>query len=146
MEEEDDGDYDIYDNEVDGGEDSSDQSGSGGGRYEVYPDSIYNCPAPGFYPHEENCREFYVCQEVLPGRLLADQIYRCPNRYLFDEDTRRCQREEKVNCRKFTLTRYRPYFKQSVLVVLERYLNEFFTTPLRYEDTKKRFGIAAKKK
>ena len=27
----------------------------------------------------------------------------------------------------------RPYFKQTVLVVLERYLREFFSTPLRYD-------------
>ena len=27
----------------------------------------------------------------------------------------------------------RPYLKQTVLVVLERYLREFFSTPLRYD-------------
>jgi len=100
--------------------------------YEVVSGSIFQCPAPGFYPHEDNCREFYVCQEVLPGKLLADQLYRCPDRYLFDDETRRCQREHRVTCRKFGYTR-RPYLKQTVLVVLERYLREFFSTPLRYD-------------
>ena len=46
-----------------------------------------------------------VFQEVLPGKLLADQLYRCPDRYLFDEDTRRCQRQHTVTCRKFTFSR-----------------------------------------
>ena len=50
-------------------------------------------------------------QEVLPGKLLADQLYRCPDRYLFEEDTRHCQREHRVTCRKFTYNR-RPYYKQ----------------------------------
>ena len=137
MQEEDEYDYDMYDEEDDlGGE-----KGQDGKNYEVLSNSIFKCPAPGFYPYEHNCHEFYVCQEVLPGKLLADQLYRCPNRYLFDEDTRRCQREEKVNCRKFTLHRQRPYFKQNVLVVLERYLGEFFRTPLTYEDTKRKFGF-----
>ena len=54
---------------------------------------------------------FLLFQEVLPGKLLADQLYRCPDRYLFDEETRRCQREHRVTCRKFTYNR-RPYYKQ----------------------------------
>lgn len=83
--------------------------------YEVYPESIFNCPAPGFFAFESNCHEFYVCQEVLPGKLLADQLYRCPSRYLFDEVTRRCQREEKVNCNKFTYSATQ-YSQQSVMV------------------------------
>ena len=29
-------------------------------------------------------------------------FFTCPSRYLFDEDTLRCQRESRVNCRKFT--------------------------------------------
>ena len=139
MQEEDEYDYDAYD---DNGIETDDGFGTGNDpKYEVYPNSIFDCPAPGFFPFEDNCHEFYVCQEVLPGKLLADQLYRCPDRYLFDEDTRRCQREDRVSCRKFTLHRVRPYFKDRVLVVLERYLGEFFGTPLTYEETKRRFGI-----
>lgn len=34
----------------------------------------------GFYPHEDNCVDFYVCLEVLPGVLLAEQVYKfCRN-------------------------------------------------------------------
>ena len=44
--------------------------------YKVLPGSLYNCPAPGFYPYEGNCKEFYVCLEVLPGVLFAEQLYR----------------------------------------------------------------------
>ena len=50
-------------------------------------------------------------QEVLPGKLLADQLYRCPDRYLFEEEMRHCQREHRVTCRKFTYNR-RQYYKQ----------------------------------
>ena len=98
----------------------------------MLPGSLYNCPAPGFYPFEDNCREFYVCLEVLPGILSAEQLYRCPDRYLFDEDTNRCQREEKVNCRKFSFNSF-PFAKDTnVLVVLEPFLEPFFSTPLTY--------------
>ena len=102
-------------------------------KYKVLPGSLYQCPQPGFYPYETNCREFYVCLEVLPGILFAEQLYRCPSRYLFDEDTRRCQREEKVNCRKFSFNAAAANFaKENVLVVLERFLEPFFATPLNY--------------
>ena len=101
-------------------------------KYKVLPGSLYQCPRPGFYPYEANCKEFYVCLEVLPGILFAEQLYRCPMRYLFDEDTRRCQREEKVNCRKFSFNSAEDIAKENVLVVLERFLEPFFATPLNY--------------
>ena len=90
MEEEDEYDYDIYDNGADSGfgddvvpRPPSTSPPSGGNpenlrpppsgnpadkdeeteeEFEVVPGSIFQCPAPGFYPHEDNCREFYVCQ------------------------------------------------------------------------------------
>ena len=88
MEEEDEYDYDIYDEESDSGFGGNDvatrpppSAGSPGGtrppppgnpdkeegtekeeEFEVVSGSIFQCPAPGFYPHEDNCREFYVCQ------------------------------------------------------------------------------------
>ena len=90
MEEEDEYDYDIYDNGADSGFGGDDDAAtippsppSGGNpenltpppsvnpadkdeeteeEFEVVPGSIFQCPAPGFYPHEDNCREFYVCQ------------------------------------------------------------------------------------
>ncbi len=86
-------------------------------QFKVLPGSLYDCPAPGFYPYEDNCigkylasvnlstgsiliialvSEFYVCLEVLPGILNAEQLYRCPRNYLFDEDSRLCMKEEKV--------------------------------------------------
>ena len=109
-------------------------------KYEVYPNSLYKCPAPGFYPFEDNCHEFYVCQEILPGKLLADQLYRCPSRYLFDEETGVCQKEDKVNCTKFQTNAVSALSKQGVLVVLERYLEDFFSTPLTYSETRSRYG------
>jgi len=36
--------------------------------------SIYKCSEPGFFPHEKNCIDFYVCIEILPGVLIADQV------------------------------------------------------------------------
>ena len=54
MEEEDEYDYDIYDEDNSGNPEKEE--------YEVVSGSIFQCPAPGFYPHEDNCREFYVCQ------------------------------------------------------------------------------------
>ena len=120
---------------------TSSTSSSSGGQYQVLPDSLFSCPKPGFFAYEKNCHEFYVCQEVLPGQLLADQVYRCPSRYLFDEATNRCQREHKVNCDKFDLSSStKSHEKHTILVVLEQFLDEFFSTPLEYEETKRRFG------
>ena len=90
MEKEDEYDYDVYDEESDSGFGGNDvatrpppSAGSPGGtrppppspgnpdkeegtekeeEFEVVSGSIFQCPAPGFYPHEDNCREFYVCQ------------------------------------------------------------------------------------
>ena len=101
-------------------------------KYMVMEGSIFNCPAPGFYPYESNCLEFYVCLEVLPGILFAEQLYRCPDRYLFDDVSRRCLREGKVNCTKFSLESVSPLGKENVLVVLEQFLDAFFNTPLHY--------------
>jgi hypothetical protein len=108
------------------------EGGTTQGKYMVMEGSIFNCPAPGFYPYESNCLEFYVCLEVLPGILFAEQLYRCPSRYLFDDVSRRCLREGKVNCTKFSLESVSPLGKENVLVVLEQFLDAFFNTPLHY--------------
>jgi hypothetical protein len=60
------------------------------------------------------------------------QLYRCPERYLFDDVSRRCQRENKVNCTKFSLESTSTLGKENVLVVLEQFLDDFFNTPLHY--------------
>ena len=57
----------------------------------------------------------------------------------FDAATLRCQREEKVSCDKFDVSPYNLIGgsgKSPVLVVLERFLDDFFSTPLTYEETK----------
>ena len=111
---------------------SNEISGAGGTtEFQVLPGSLFNCPAPGFYPYETNCKEFYVCLEVLPNVLAAEQLYRCPERYLFDEDKRRCLREERVNCTRFEVNTFN-LAKTNVLVVMERFLDQFFNTPLTY--------------
>jgi hypothetical protein len=54
-------------------------------------------------------------------------------RYLFDEVSLRCQRENKVNCTKFSLEDPSSGLaKENVLVVLEQFLDAFFSTPLHY--------------
>ena len=58
-------------------------------------------------------------------------FFRCSSRYLFDEDTLRCQRESRVNCCKFTFNSSQ-FAKDNVLVVLEQFLEPFFNTPLSY--------------
>jgi hypothetical protein len=106
-----------------------------GSNYVVTDESIYNCPAPGFYPHESHCRQFYVCLEVLPGILLAEQVYRCPERYLFDGATRRCRRQEKSNCAKVSGESSSPRGSEDVVVVLEHFLHAFFGASLRHRSS-----------
>merc|ERR1711953_300209 len=60
--------------------------------------SLYPCSQPGYYSEETSCSQFYVCKEVAPGVLSADRIFSCPDRYLFDPETRLCQRKDKVSC------------------------------------------------
>ena len=73
MEEEDEYDYDIYDESDSGFSDDialrppssnpdEEKEKDEDEEFEVVSGSIFQCPAPGFYPHEDNCREFYVCQ------------------------------------------------------------------------------------
>ncbi len=138
------------------GDDGGDDGGDGGGKYVILPGSLYDCPAPGFYPAAASCHEFYVCQEVLPGKLLADTVYRCPRRYLFDEVTRRCQRESRVTCSRFALGggagddglagKEGPADPGDVLVVIERFIDDFFATPLTYDETRRRFGYAKRRR
>ena len=102
-------------------------------KYEVLPGSLYDCKEPGYYPFESNCIEFYVCLEVLPNVLFAEQLYRCPKRYLFDDVTRRCQKEEKVTCIKPNFNSIlSTHAKETVLVVAEQFIDNFFSTSLKY--------------
>ena len=101
-------------------------------KYQVLSGSLYECKKPGFYPFESNCVEFYVCLEVLPNVLFADQLYRCPKRYLFDEKTRRCQKAEMVTCNKPMFNSLSTNAKENVLVVMEQFVDTFFTTELRF--------------
>jgi len=66
--------------------------------YTVDADSLYPCVNTGYFAEDSNCREFYMCKEILPGVLNAERIFRCPERYLFDRVTNLCQRQEKVVC------------------------------------------------
>ena len=80
-----------------------------------------------------------------PLLLIVPQVYRCPRRYLFDEVTRRCQRERRVSCSKFDLQEADGYSGKEaaqgyddgdVLVVIEKFIDDFFSTPLTYEETR----------
>ena len=103
-------------------------------KYEVLPGSLYDCKEPGYYPFESNCIEFYVCLEVLPNVLFAEQLYRCPKRYLFDDVTRRCQKEEKVTCIKPNFNSIlSTHAKETVLVVAEQFIDNFFSSSLTYK-------------
>lgn len=80
----------------------------------------------------------------LPVSPYLYQLYRCPDRYLFDERTSRCQREERATCSKFDLSVNAADLpaaaKNSVLVVLERYIDDFFSTPLTFKETRRKFS------
>ena len=102
-------------------------------KYLVQSGSLYECTEPGYFPYELNCVEFYVCIEILPNVLSADQLYRCPKRYLFDDKTNRCQKEEKVTCnRPISSTNAPTKTNQNVLVVSEEFVDSFFNTSLTY--------------
>ena len=75
--------FQIGDNSIPAGQGSDNEiedsltGGGGGGQeneFQVLPGSLFNCPAPGFYPFETNCKEFYVCLEVLPNVLAAGEL------------------------------------------------------------------------
>ena len=59
--------------------------------------------------------------------------------------TRRCQRERRVSCSKFDLQEADGYSGKEaaqgyddgdVLVVIEKFIDDFFSTPLTYEETR----------
>ena len=102
-------------------------------KYTVQSGSLYNCTKPGYFPYELNCVEFYVCIEVEPNVLSALQLHRCPRRYLFDDKTNRCQKEEKVICNRPNITTTAPTkSSENVIVVPEEFVDSFFNISLTY--------------
>jgi len=91
-----------------------------------------------------SCSQFYVCKEVAPGLLSADRIFSCPDRYLFDPETRLCQRESKVSCDlEETPNLFYSGLNLFVVKLTEEDLDTFFSQDLRLarEKSANRYNI-----
>jgi len=64
------------------------------------------------------------------------QVYRCPERYLFDDVKRRCLREASVVCYKELPRGKEDIGKEVPLVVLEEFLDKFFDSRLTFQKDK----------
>lgn len=112
--------------------------------YSVAPNSLYPCTQPGYYSEETSCKQFFVCREVAPGVLSAEKIFRCPNRYLFDPETRLCQREHKVTCRgRMEDMNFLFYSSLNSFIVplKESDLSQFFSLPLTLPRVKRPYSL-----
>ncbi|KAB7502798.1 hypothetical protein Anas_10730 [Armadillidium nasatum] len=63
------------------------------GFYDVDPESLFDCPAPGYYPFEGDCIRFYKCVETDLSQLKG-LLYRCPEGFGYSEDRSRCLKEK----------------------------------------------------
>jgi len=101
--------------------------------YSVSPTSLYRCQQPEYYEEETTCDQFYTCREIAPGVLSADRIFSCPDKYLFNAETRLCQKEENITCQKKKSEDFLFYTVLNALVVQlkEEQLEEFFSSRLQ---------------
>lgn len=114
--------------------------------YSVSPTSLYDCYQPNYYQEETTCEQFYACREIAPGVLAADRIFRCPAGYLFDSDTRLCQRDYKVACQKNKTEEFLFFTVLNALVVQlkENELEHFFSLRLQLPLTRPKTVINPK--
>lgn len=61
----------------------------------VSPDSLYDCPATGYYPFEGDCIRFYKCVELDSGALKG-LLYKCPDQFGYSEEKKRCDKSERL--------------------------------------------------
>jgi len=113
---------------------ASDQSSSTP-QYTLSPQSIYPCTEPGFFKEASNCKDFYMCKEISPGVLSAERLFRCPDRYLFDPQSRLCQRREKVDCNEEVV--YNLLRSSFVSQLSESQLESFFAQSLTLPERRK---------
>jgi len=96
----------------------------------ISPTSLYPCQEPGYFSEKSSCTEFYVCREVAPGVLAAEALFRCPDRYVFDVETRLCQRKTKVTCDKDISQLFNAFRSAFVFQLHPSDLNNFFSQEL----------------
>jgi hypothetical protein len=97
----------------------------------VSPTSLFPCQEPGYYSEQSSCTEFYVCREVAPGVLSAEALFRCPDRYVFDVETRLCQRKTRVACDKDISHLFNAFRSAFVFQLHPSELKHFFSQDLR---------------
>nr|XP_045624783.1 uncharacterized protein LOC123774493 [Procambarus clarkii] len=61
--------------------------------YQLDPSTVYECLEPGSFQSHRDCLRFYRCI-VTMGCVIKGFLYQCPAGYLFDDNTKRCQRVE----------------------------------------------------
>ena len=62
----------------------------------VTPTFDYECSAQGIFEHATDCARFWLCKQQ-DG---SPELYKCPAGFLFNNQVRRCVKEEDVTCDK----------------------------------------------
>ena len=90
----------------------------------VSPTFSFECDEAGIFPHENDCKKFWLCkakdEEIQPA-----ELYRCPAGFLFHDEIRRCQKEDKVECDK-TPDLSRSRFEPPAITLTVSELQDFF--------------------
>ena len=73
----------------------------------VSPTFEFECTDKGIYEHDSDCARFWLCK----AQNGEPELYKCPAGYLFNDEKRRCVKEDEVTCDKvpdFSRIAYEP--------------------------------------
>ena len=57
---------------------------------------VHKPKSQGFFEHESDCTRFWLCRPSPTGTALEASLFRCPVGFLYDDDVRRCIRQEQA--------------------------------------------------
>ena len=90
----------------------------------VSPTFEFECTDKGIYEHDSDCARFWLCK----AQNGEPELYKCPAGYLFNDEKRRCVKEEEVACDKvpdFSRIAYEPQPIQLQVSQLDTFFNKW---------------------
>jgi len=92
----------------------------------INPTFSFQCSAAGIFPHDNSCSKFWLCKAGKDGQVKPAELYKCPSGFLFQDEVRRCQREEQVECDKPPVLRIGANLEPPAITLQISELDSFF--------------------
>nr|XP_053633086.1 peritrophin-1-like [Cherax quadricarinatus] len=101
--------------------------------YQLDPSSVYDCLEPGYFQSHRDCVSFYRCI-VTMNCIIKGFLYRCPSGYLFNDVSKRCQKQELFEiCQKVADTGIQTYEILPVGAIEAENLDRFFDVEVYWD-------------